>query len=150
MIDLPPPYALGLPSHFTEWRPGQEYGLTLILDAPTRFVAINAPTGFGKSLDYMAAGVLHGGRTVVLTANKNLMDQLNGEYHSLHRRRARRASVGSGSSSWAPETAPQRTANAAQRPREPPPWRQAASGNILGTAPAPVTTAPATPVCLAR
>ena len=83
MIDLPPPYALGLPSHFTEWRPGQEYGLTLILDAPTRFVAINAPTGFGKSLDYMAAGVLHGGRTVVLTANKNLMDQLNGEYHSL-------------------------------------------------------------------
>jgi ATP-dependent DNA helicase DinG len=83
MTELPPPYALGLPSHFTAWRPGQEYGLTLILDAPTRFVAINAPTGFGKSLDYMAAGVLHGGRTVVLTANKNLQDQLYGEYQSL-------------------------------------------------------------------
>jgi len=83
MTELPPPYALGLPPQFLSWRPGQEHALSLILDAPTRFVAINSPTGSGKSLCYMAAGALCGGRAVVLTANKNLMDQLYGDYQSL-------------------------------------------------------------------
>jgi Rad3-related DNA helicase len=35
-----------------------------------------APTGFGKSLAYMAMAQLSGGRTVVLTATKALQDQL--------------------------------------------------------------------------
>lgn len=83
VTELPPPYALGLPQTFKEWRPGQEYALSLILDAPTRFIAITAPTGTGKTLIYMGAGHLSGERTVVLTANKSLQDQLYGEYHGL-------------------------------------------------------------------
>jgi Rad3-related DNA helicase len=42
-----------------------------------------APTGFGKSLAYMAMAQLTGGRTVVLTATKALQDQLVRDFRVL-------------------------------------------------------------------
>lgn len=80
MIGLPPPWALGLPDKFQSWRPDQEYALDLILNAPTRFVALTMPTGSGKSLVYMAGAHLSGGRAVALTSNKVLQDQLGADF----------------------------------------------------------------------
>ena len=82
-VGLPPPYALGLPPQFQTWRPDQEYALDLILNAPTRFVALTMPTGAGKSLVYMAGAHLYGGRSVTLTANKILMGQVGADYGSM-------------------------------------------------------------------
>lgn len=84
MIDLPPPYALGLPAKFTEWRPDQVEAFQLILDSPTRFVGLTMPTGSGKSLTYAAAQVLYPGRSVVLTATKGLQDQVGDEFPGLN------------------------------------------------------------------
>jgi ATP-dependent DNA helicase DinG len=41
------------------------------------------PTGSGKSLMYMAAAALTPGRTVALTANLGLQDQIEGDYRSM-------------------------------------------------------------------
>lgn len=72
----PPPAAFGLPESFVSWRQGQVRVWQAILDAPTRFVAVVAPTGAGKSLIYMTVGVLVDGRRVYLTATKGNQDQL--------------------------------------------------------------------------
>lgn len=80
---LPPPYALGLPDKFLAWRADQEHAVDLILNAPTRFVALNMPTGSGKSLVYMAGAHLAGFKTVCLTANKYLQTQVGHDFSSL-------------------------------------------------------------------
>jgi len=77
---FPPPSAFGLPPGFTAWRTHQVQAWQTILDAPTRFVAIVAPTGAGKSLIYMTAAVLTDGRVVILTATKGNQDQLEGGF----------------------------------------------------------------------
>lgn len=74
----PTPRDLGLP--FDTWRPGQWEMLTGILDHPTSHHLIVAPTGFGKSLTYMAMAVLCGGNSMVLTATKALQDQLVSDF----------------------------------------------------------------------
>lgn len=82
MIDtgLPPPSALGLPSKFQQWREDQVQALSLIFDAPTRFVGLNMPTGNGKSLVYAAAMHLSPGYNVALTATKGLQDQIGEDF----------------------------------------------------------------------
>lgn len=70
------PSSLGLPEKkFPDWRGGQEQAVGDIL-AGHRVLATMQPTGFGKSLVYVAAGVLLSGQTVILTATKALQDQL--------------------------------------------------------------------------
>lgn len=69
------PYKLGLPKRYRRWRPGQELALDAILRSDRRFIPVNAPTGFGKSLLYMAAALAAPDATV-LTATKVLQDQL--------------------------------------------------------------------------
>jgi ATP-dependent DNA helicase DinG len=83
--EFPPPYAFGLPAHFTSWRPDQVKAFQLILDSPTRFVALNMPTGSGKSLSYMAAIALlpTDCRGVVLTSTKGLQDQAASDFLEL-------------------------------------------------------------------
>jgi len=80
---LPPPTAFGLPPTFAQWRQDQVEALSLILDSPTRYVALTMPTGAGKSLCYIAAAVLSGKRTVILTSTKGLQDQLSFDYGDL-------------------------------------------------------------------
>ena len=43
--------------------------------APQRFIALNLPTGTGKSLSAMSCSTLLGGRTVILTSTKGLQKQ---------------------------------------------------------------------------
>lgn len=82
-LDFPPPSAFGLPEQFTRWRPHQVQAWQRILDAPTRFVGITAPTGAGKSLIYMTAITVNGKRAVVVTGFKGLQDQVALDYWSL-------------------------------------------------------------------
>lgn len=82
-VMLPPPDVMGLPGKFKKWRPDQLQAFQIILDSPTRFVGLTLPTGSGKSLTYMAALVLGGGRGVCLTASKGLQDQLGDDFGSV-------------------------------------------------------------------
>lgn len=74
------PADYGLPDTFTHWRDDQLEAVEQVYQSPARFNVLCAPTGFGKSLAYMAAARLLGLRTVVLTATKGLQDQLEKDY----------------------------------------------------------------------
>lgn len=73
---LPDPVALGLPEKFSGWRPNQDRAALRAVESPKRFVVLNVPTGGGKSLTYIAAGLLSGQRTCVLTSTKGLQNQI--------------------------------------------------------------------------
>lgn len=77
---LPDPLYLGLPEKFDHWRPGQAEAVVRILDSTKRFVVINAPTGFGKTVTYMGAALLGCRRTGFLTSSKGLQSQLVGDF----------------------------------------------------------------------
>lgn len=74
------PLQFGLPAKFTSWRTGQLSAIDQILYSPSRFVAVCAPTGFGKSLVYMAASHMANKRTCILTSTKGLQNQLQAEF----------------------------------------------------------------------
>lgn len=74
------PTDLGFPDKFSEWRPGQYEAVIRAISAPQRFIALNLPTGTGKSLSGMAIATLLGGRTVTLTSAKNLQNQYAGDF----------------------------------------------------------------------
>lgn len=73
---LPPPFVLGLPDKYTEWRNRQDEAVMAAVDADSRFTMLCCPTGFGKSLSYMASALLEGQRVAFLTSTKGLQDQL--------------------------------------------------------------------------
>lgn len=77
------PIEFGLPSKFSEWREGQLQAIDQIVERPERFIIVCAPTGFGKSLMYMAAAVMSGRRTVVCTSTKGLQDQLQQDFQEI-------------------------------------------------------------------
>ncbi|MBW1953635.1 MAG: DEAD/DEAH box helicase family protein, partial [Deltaproteobacteria bacterium] len=70
------PVKLGLPGKFIAWRDCQKEAVREITKADRRVIALNLPTGSGKSLVYMAAAKMLGGRTAILTATKALQAQL--------------------------------------------------------------------------
>jgi Rad3-related DNA helicase len=74
------PTDLGFPAKFSQWRPGQYEAVMQALDAPQRFVAMNLPTGTGKSLSAMACSVLYGKRSVTLTSTKELQVQYSSDF----------------------------------------------------------------------
>lgn len=72
------PQDLGLPTKFRTWRPGQYESVMWALEAlktETKFVAVNAPTGAGKSGIAVALANARGGRSVVATSTKPLQRQ---------------------------------------------------------------------------
>jgi Rad3-related DNA helicase len=75
---LPSPDSLGLP--FDRWRPGQPEAILHAIDTLQRFDGLVLPTGFGKSLVYMAIAHLTGWRTVILTSTKALQRQLDRDF----------------------------------------------------------------------
>lgn len=77
------PIHFGLPPKFSSWRSGQVDAVNLTLNADERFVGICAPTGWGKSLGYMAMAMMSGLRTVVLTSTKGLQDQLQADFDTI-------------------------------------------------------------------
>lgn len=72
---LPAPAKIGLPAKYGNWRSGQSEAVLRVMDASRRFVVLGMPTGFGKSLTYMA--VARGLESAaVLTSTKGLQSQL--------------------------------------------------------------------------
>ena len=69
------PIELGLPAKFRKWRYGQAAAVQRIVETEG-LTPLNLPTGSGKSLIYVAAAKLLGGRTVFLTSTKALQQQL--------------------------------------------------------------------------
>lgn len=72
---IPSPETIGL-TGFPEWRKGQCKSILALLDSGKRFKVMPAPTGSGKSLMYVAAAILKGKRTLILTSTKALQTQL--------------------------------------------------------------------------
>ena len=81
-LDIPPT-GFGLPDKFTDWRPGQYSAIESVVGSDSRFDAICAPTGWGKSLFYMAMAKMSGKRVVVLTSTKGLQDQLERDFNEI-------------------------------------------------------------------
>jgi Rad3-related DNA helicase len=80
---LPPPYAIGVPPKFKEWRHLQEQAVLAASETDRRFVVQAMPTGSGKSLVYMAQAGLTGARTVILTSTKGLQEQLTRDFSDM-------------------------------------------------------------------
>jgi Rad3-related DNA helicase len=72
----PPPIAFGLPEKFQAWSPDQWAAVMAAMDSPRRVVALNLPTGAGKTLINLAIASLTGGRAVCLTGTKGLQAQI--------------------------------------------------------------------------
>lgn len=77
------PTDLGFPDKFASWRPHQTDAVLTAAGSDKRFIAQNQPTGSGKSLCYMAGGILNGGRILYLTSSKGLQDQLMDDFHGI-------------------------------------------------------------------
>jgi Rad3-related DNA helicase len=72
------PCAFGLPDKFQEWRPHQLGTITRIATSEKRFIELNAPTGTGKSVSYVAPMEMLDGepRGIFVTSTTELQDQL--------------------------------------------------------------------------
>lgn len=79
---IPSPRDFKVPPKFTDWRHGQDEAILRILDSPKRFVALAMPTGTGKSLAYVAAGLASGSRVAILTSTKGLQTQVLDDFKS--------------------------------------------------------------------
>jgi len=81
MRHLPSPPQLGLdPVKFPAWRAHQDTGIITIHEAPTKFVGILAPTGFGKSAMIVGHALWSGKRVLIVTANRGLMAQYEADF----------------------------------------------------------------------
>jgi Rad3-related DNA helicase len=80
---LPPPEAVGLPARYTEWRENQAEAIYKIVGNDKRTILSICPTGFGKSLVYISAGNILGGKTVILTSTKGLQSQLMRDFEEI-------------------------------------------------------------------
>ncbi len=79
---LPAPYKLGAPRKFTEYRESQDEVIMRVVACKARFVAVVAPTGFGKTLMSFLLAKLEAQRAVLLTATRGLQDQVHGDFAS--------------------------------------------------------------------
>ena len=77
------PVSFGLPDKFTSWRPNQFDAAVRIALSDKRFTMISAPPGVGKTVAYMAAHTMLGGRTLILTNTKHLQDQLADDFSTM-------------------------------------------------------------------
>lgn len=80
---LPPPYDFGVDEHYDSWRPHQDEVVEFIVDSDRRYILPVCPTGFGKSLVYVVASSIIGGRVVILTSTRALQDQLLRDFDGL-------------------------------------------------------------------
>lgn len=84
MANLPEPNLIGLPEKYTAWRTGQDRAVLRLLETDKRFIVLGMPTGSGKSLTYMAGGVLdEDAPALYLTSTKGLQNQLISDFGSI-------------------------------------------------------------------
>lgn len=75
------PSSAGLPAErYPEWRRGQDRALKDLLFSRSRFNLLCIPTGGGKTVIYMGHGGVDEGRQAVLTATRQLQDQVGDEF----------------------------------------------------------------------
>lgn len=79
-MKLPTPHQLGLPEHYSGWRPVQEQMVNVIVSDTRRVSMICGPTGSGKTLAIMGGAILSGKPTCIVTDNKGLQDQAVDEF----------------------------------------------------------------------
>lgn len=77
---LPPPSAIGAPSHFSDWRAHQPTAILKAVETEKRYTAMVLPTGSGKSLTVVGASLLAGWRTAILTSTKLLQHQYTDDF----------------------------------------------------------------------
>jgi len=80
---IPSPREVGLPPQFDKWRDGQREAISVTVTSDRRVVALSAPTGFGKSACVVAAALLSGVPTCIITDSKGLQDQYTRIYGSI-------------------------------------------------------------------
>lgn len=64
---------------FPSWRPNQLDVIITHALSKTRFMVLNAPVGWGKSVVNVATGLMHG-RTLILTSTKQLQNQYYSDF----------------------------------------------------------------------
>ena len=77
------PTDFGLPAKFKDFRIGQYESAIDIACAPERFYLDDSPTGSGKSPKYITVAKILEARTIVLTANKALQQQLMTDFGAI-------------------------------------------------------------------
>jgi len=77
------PQEIGLPEHYSKWRPAQEDCLDLLRTARERIIAPCIPTGGGKSGLVVADALESGEPTAIVTYSKGLQDQYLKEFESI-------------------------------------------------------------------
>lgn len=77
------PTDFGLPSKFHSFRTGQYESVIDIACADERFYLDDAPTGSGKSPKYVTVAKMLEARTLILTANKALQQQLMADFSAI-------------------------------------------------------------------
>lgn len=77
---LPAPSAYGLPERYSQWRQYQESAVTRALASPKRYVALVAPTGFGKSVVGETIAAFNGGRSAYTVVTRPLQNQISREF----------------------------------------------------------------------
>ena len=80
---IPSPGEVGLPPKFDKWRKDQEEAIQMILDSPKRVTGISMPTGKGKSVICVAAALLSGDPTCIITHSRSLEDQYMRDFESI-------------------------------------------------------------------
>lgn len=80
LIQLPAPNLIGAPARYDKWRHMQAEAVVAAAESTKRFILQGAPTGFGKSLGYIAQALLTDSRTCILTSTKALQSQLLGDF----------------------------------------------------------------------
>lgn len=74
------PADLSLPAKFVSYRRGQMDAILSAASSDKRFIMMSSPTGSGKSITYVSAAQMLGGRTLVVTGTKGLQGQLLGDF----------------------------------------------------------------------
>jgi Rad3-related DNA helicase len=82
-MKIPSPQACGLPEKFAAWRPAQEEALQRLLSRQVRIRALSAPTGFGKTVLYVAWALLSKLPTAFVTESRPLQDQLMRDFEGV-------------------------------------------------------------------
>jgi ATP-dependent DNA helicase DinG len=77
------PSELGLPPKFTAYRTGQYDAIVDLACSDKRFLLASIPTGGGKSPIYISVAQLLEARTLVLTANRALQEQLKQDFGAM-------------------------------------------------------------------
>lgn len=77
------PREIGLPDKFDRWRPAQEHAIDVMITNQKRFTAFSIPTGGGKSPLAVAAALIPGVPTCIVTNSRGLQSQYMRDFEEI-------------------------------------------------------------------